>query len=63
MIGWQWHQLDYMHIIICISLPAGYHATTSSLGCYRPDALPNAGTTVSNTARVLASQAEAIVDR
>jgi len=30
MIGWQWHQLDHMHII-CTSLQTDNHASTSSL--------------------------------
>ena len=39
MMGWQWHQLDHMQII-CISLQTDYHASTSPLSMYRPDALP-----------------------
>jgi len=46
MMGWQWHQLDYMQII-CISIQTGNHASTPSLSFYRPDALPAAQTTVS----------------
>jgi len=30
MTGWQWHQLDHMQII-CTSLQADNHASTSSL--------------------------------
>jgi len=46
MMGWQWHQLDYMQII-CISLQTHNHVSTSSLNFYRPDALPGARPTAS----------------
>jgi len=42
MIGWQWDQLDHMHII-CTS----YAHQTSSLNFYGPDSLPAAQPTVS----------------
>jgi len=45
MMGWQWHQLDHMQII-CTSLQSDNHANTSSLNFYRPDALPDAQSTV-----------------
>jgi len=45
MIGWQWHQLDHMQII-CTSLQTDNHAAISSLNFYRPDALPDAQSTV-----------------
>jgi len=41
MMEWQWHQLDHMQII-CTSLQADNHASTSSLNFYRPDALLDA---------------------
>jgi len=41
MTGWQWHQLDHMQII-CSSLQANNHASSSSLNFYRPDAIPDA---------------------
>jgi len=42
MMGWQWHQLDYMQII-CTSFQTDNHASTSSLKLfYRQDALPDA---------------------
>jgi len=46
MTGWQWHQLDHMQII-CTSLQADNHASTSSLNFYRLDALPDTQPTVS----------------
>jgi len=46
MMGWQWHQLDHMHIM-CTSLQTDNHASTSPLSLYRPDALPDAQPTVS----------------
>jgi len=46
MMGWQCHQLDHMQII-CISLQADNHASTSSLNFYSLDALPDAQPTVS----------------
>ena len=46
MMGWQWHWLDHMQII-CTSLQADSHASTSSLSFYRPDANPTAQTTAS----------------
>jgi len=39
MIGWQWHQLDYMEII-CTSLQSDNHNSTSPLTFYRLNALP-----------------------
>ena len=39
MMGWLWHQLDYMQII-CTSFQTDNHAGTSPLSFYRPDALP-----------------------
>jgi len=39
-IGWQWYQSDHMQIV-CTSLQADNHASTSSLSFYRPDALPD----------------------
>jgi len=42
----QWHQLDNMQTIYA-SLQTDYHAITSSLNFYRPDALPDAQPTVS----------------
>jgi len=44
--GWQWHQLDHMQTI-CTSIQTDNHTNTSSLGFYRPDALPDAQPTVS----------------
>jgi len=41
MMGWQWHQLDYMQII-CTLLERDNHVSTSSLKIYRPDVVPNA---------------------
>ena len=41
MTRWQWHLLDHMQII-CTSLQADNHPSTSSLIFYRPDALPDA---------------------
>jgi len=46
MMGWQWHQLDYMQMI-CTSLQTDNHASTSSLNFYRPDAGLDAQPTVS----------------
>ena len=45
MVGWQWHQLDYMQII-CTLLQTDSPASTSPLTFYRPDALPAAQPTV-----------------
>jgi len=39
MMGWQWHQLNYMQTT-CTSLKTDNHASTSPLSFYRPDALP-----------------------
>jgi len=33
MMGWQWYQLDHMHII-CTSLQTDDHASTSSLNFF-----------------------------
>ena len=44
--GMQWLQLDRMQTI-CTSLQTDNHTNTSSLKSYRPDALPDAHTTVS----------------
>jgi len=38
MMGWQWHQLDYMQII-CTSLQTDNHISTSSLSFHKLDAL------------------------
>jgi len=47
MTGCQWHQLDYMQIV-CTSLQTDSHTSTSSFDFfYRPDALPDAQSTVS----------------
>ena len=48
MKGCQWHQLHHMQII-CTSLETDNHASTSSLSFYRPDALPDAQPTASNS--------------
>jgi len=45
MMGWQWHQLDYMQII-CTLLQRDNHASTLSLTFHRPHALPDAQPTV-----------------
>ena len=50
LLGWQWHQLDHMQII-CTSLQTDNHASTSSLGFYRPDALPATQPTASKHLR------------
>jgi len=42
----QWLQLDHMQTI-CTSLQTDNHTNTSSLSCYRPDALPDTQPTVS----------------
>jgi len=42
MMGWQWHQLDYMQII-CTSLQTDNHA---SISCFRLDVLPDAQQTM-----------------
>jgi len=44
MMGWQWHQLDHMQIM---STSTDNHTSTSSLNFYRPDALPDAQSTLS----------------
>jgi len=44
--GWTCHQLDHM-LIICTLLHIDNHTNTSSLNCYRPDALPDTQPTVS----------------
>jgi len=44
VLGWKWHQLDYMQIIWHQTVS---HTNTSSLIFYRPDALPDAQPTVS----------------
>jgi len=36
MMGWQWDQFDHIQII-CTSLHADNHTSTSSLNLYRPD--------------------------
>jgi len=46
VLGWQWHQLDYMPTI-CTSLQAYNQTNTPSLNFYRLDALPGAQPTVS----------------
>jgi len=38
-MGWQRHQLDHMQII-CTSLQADNHISTSPLSFYRSDAIP-----------------------
>jgi len=45
-MGWQWHRLDYMHII-CTSLQTDNHTNISYPVFYRPDALPDTQPTVS----------------
>jgi len=45
-MGWQCHQLDHMQII-CTSLQADDHGSTSSLGVYGLAALPDAQVTIS----------------
>jgi len=40
MMRWQWQQLDHMQII-CNSLQANNHASTSSHNVYSPDARPD----------------------
>ena len=42
----QWHHLDHMQVIYT-SLQTDNHISSSSLNFYRPDALPDAQTTVS----------------
>jgi len=39
MMGWQWHQLDYMQII-CTLLQSDNHANIPPLSFYMLDALP-----------------------
>jgi len=39
MMGWQWHQLDYVQVI-CTSLQRDNHASTSPLSFYRLHAMP-----------------------
>ena len=51
--GWQWHQLDRMHTI-CTSLQTDNDTNTSSLNVCRPDALPNAQPTVSDSLQAVA---------
>jgi len=46
MMGWQWHHLHHMQII-CSSLQADNHTSTSPLNFYKPCALPAAQSTVS----------------
>ena len=46
VLGWQWHQLDYMQPT-CTSLQTDNHTNTSSLKVYRPDALPGVQLTLS----------------
>jgi len=48
VLGGQWHKLDYMQII-CTSLQTDNHTNSSSFNFYRPDALPDAQSTVSLT--------------
>jgi len=45
-MGWQWHQLDHMHIV-CTTLQTDNHASTHHSIFYGPDALPDAQPTVS----------------
>ena len=49
-MGWQWHQLDNIQTI-CTSLQTDNHINTLSLYFYRPDALPDAQSTVSKYLR------------
>jgi len=44
VLVWRWHQLDHTQII-CTSLQADNHASTSPLSFYRLDALPAVQTT------------------
>jgi len=46
MMGWQWHQLNHIHII-CILLQTYNHTNTLSLSFLWADALYAAQTTVS----------------
>jgi len=46
---WQWHQLA--HVQVCTSLQTDNHTNTTSLNCYRPDALPVAQPTASKNWR------------
>jgi len=46
VLGWQWHQLDHMQTI-CTSLQTDNHTNASSLNVYRPYALPDRHSTVS----------------
>jgi len=46
VLWWQWHQLDHMQTIYT-SLQTDNHTNHSLLNFYRPDALPDAQTTVS----------------
>ena len=50
VMGWQWHQLDNIQTI-CTSLQTDNHINTLSLYFYRPDALPDAQSTVSKYLR------------
>ena len=46
VLGWQCYLLDHMQTI-CTLLQTDNHTNTSSLNVYRPDALPDAPSTVS----------------
>jgi len=46
MMGWQWHQLDYIQII-GTSIQRDNYASTSPIIFYRPDALDDAQPTMS----------------
>ena len=51
----QWHQLDHMQAI-CTSLQTDNHTNTSSLNCYRPDALPDAQPTLATSTQYRSCQ-------
>jgi len=53
--GWQWHQLDHMQTI-CTSLQTDNHTNTSSVNVCRPDALPDAQPTVSDSLQASSCQ-------
>ena len=44
---WQWHQLGHTQDLVCTSLQRDNHASNPLLSFYRPDALPDAQSTVS----------------
>jgi len=46
MMGWQWHQLDWMQIV-CTSLATDNYASTSSHNFSQTDTLPDAQPTAS----------------